>query len=283
MAVSAPPSAPESRAPESSRLTTIALMTPEMANFSGNVHGGHILRLVDQIAYACASNYCGKYCVTLSVDRVLFKHPVRVGDLLTMQAQVNYTGRTSMQIGVRVEAKDLRSGQSNHTNSCFLTMVAMDEGRPSPIPRLVPRTQLDHLRWSRAEVARDHSRAVERMATHVGDFHSIVDLAGMAMLLIDKETGLVRLANKKSVELLGHPAFEMINRPVWELHAEADRSKLKAVYEQVSDQHSGEPFRFQHIRGDGEAITVEAVAWVIPLPNRPLIQRVMRRVEDAAE
>ncbi len=265
--------------PEDTRLSTVTLMTPELANFGGNVHGGHILRLIDQVGYACAANFSGKYCVTLSVDRVLFKHPVRVGDLVTMHAQVNYTGRTSMQIGVRVEARNVREAKSFHTNSCFLTMVAMDDGRPAVVPRLVPKTELDKLRWSRAELAREHSQAVERMATQVGDFHAIVDLAAAAMLLIDKDTGLVRLANRKAVELLGREALSMVNRPVWEIHAAEDADKLRGIFNGVVDRSYSEPFTFHHVRGDGERIEVEAISWVIPLPNRPLIQRVMRRVD----
>lgn len=266
------------RTPVDTQLTTTTLMTPELANFSGNIHGGHILRLVDQIAYACASNYCGKYCVTLSVDRVVFKHPVRVGDMLTMRAQVNYTGRTSMQIGVRVEAKDLRGGEERHTNSCFLTMVAMEGGKTSPVPKLTARTAEDERRWRRAQLARDHARAIERMASQVTDFYSIVDLAGVAMLLIDKETGLCRLANRKAVEMLGRPASEMVNRPVWELHGAEQSAQLKQAYLRVAEHSFGDPFRFDHVRGDGTTIHVEAVSWVIPLPDRPLIQRVMRQV-----
>jgi PAS domain S-box-containing protein len=267
------------RSPEDSRLSTVTLMTPELANFSGNVHGGHILRLVDEIAYACACNYCGKYCVTLSVDRMLFKHPVRVGELLSMHAQVNYTGRTSMQIGVRVEAKDLQQGITRHTNSSFVTMVAMDGGKPCPIPPVVTRTEVDRFRWERAEMARDHSRAVERIATQVGDFLTIVDLAAAPMLLIDKETGLVRLANRRAVALLGHAANEMVGRPVWELHAPEERDKVRNVYLQVAADNFSAAFTFNHLRPDGTTITVEAISWVIALPNRPLIQRVMRLVE----
>lgn len=271
-----------SLSPEQTRLSTVTLMTPELANFTGNVHGGHILRLVDEIAYACACNYSGKYCVTLSVDRVLFKHPVRVGELLSMHAQINYTGRTSMQVGVRVEAKDLQKGITRHTNSCFFTMVAMLDGKPSPVAPVVPRTELDHLRWARAEMARDHSRAVERIATQVGDFLTIVDLAAAPMLLIDKETGLVRLVNKRAVELLGHPALELVNRPVWDLHMAEDREMVQRRYEQVAQQNFSEPFTFKHARPDGSIVTVEAVSWVIPLPNRPLIQRLMRLLNTEA-
>ncbi|HEX2732064.1 MAG TPA: hotdog domain-containing protein [Polyangiaceae bacterium] len=267
-----------SRSPEDSRLSTVTLMTPELANFSGNVHGGHILRLVDEIAYACACNYSGKYCVTLSVDRMLFKHPVRVGELLSMHAQVNYTGRTSMQIGVRVEAKDLQRGVTRHTNSSFVTMVALEDGKPCPITPIVPRTEIDHFRWERAEMSRAHSRAVERVATQVGDFLTIVDLAAAPMLLIDKETGLVRLANRLAVELLGYPASELVSRPVWEIHGPDERENIRRVYAQVATENFSAPFTFNHIRPDGKSIEVEATSWVIPFPTRPLIQRVMRLI-----
>ena len=99
------------------------LMMPDTANFSGNVHGGELLRLLDQVAYSCASRYSGNYCVTLSVDKVLFKEPIHVGDLVTFYASVNYTGRTSMEIGIRVEAQNIRTGEVRHTNSCYFTMV----------------------------------------------------------------------------------------------------------------------------------------------------------------
>ncbi|MFC2613050.1 MAG: acyl-CoA thioesterase [Eikenella corrodens] len=112
------------------------LMMPNAANFSGNVHGGELLRLLDQVAYSCASRYSGHYCVTLSVDKVLFKEPIHVGELVTFYASVNYTGRTSMEIGIRVEAQNIRTGQVRHTNSCYFTMVAMENGKPVPVPPL---------------------------------------------------------------------------------------------------------------------------------------------------
>ena len=84
------------------QLTMTVLMTPDTANFAGNVHGGTILKLLDQVAYACASRYAGRYCVTLSVDQVTFRQPIHVGELVTFLAAVNYTGTTSMEIGVKV-------------------------------------------------------------------------------------------------------------------------------------------------------------------------------------
>ena len=120
-----------------SELTMSILMTPDMANFSGNVHGGAILKLLDQVAYACASRFSGSYVVTLSVDKVTFKEPIYVGELVNFLASVNHVGRTSMEIGIRVEAQDIRNRTVRHTNSCYFTMVAVDEnGKPVEVPRL---------------------------------------------------------------------------------------------------------------------------------------------------
>ena len=122
---------------DQSELTMSILMTPDMANFSGNVHGGTILKLLDQVAYACASRYSGSYVVTLSVDKVTFKEPIHVGELVTFLASVNHVGRTSMEIGIRVEAQNIQKRTVRHTNSCYFTMVAVDEhGKPKQIPPL---------------------------------------------------------------------------------------------------------------------------------------------------
>src|SRR5574337_569269 len=111
------------------QLSMTVLMSPDMANFSGNVHGGAILKLLDQVAYACASRYSGSYVVTLSVDQVMFREPIHVGELVTFAASVNYVGKTSMEVGIRVEAEDVRARTVRHTNSCYFTMVAIDENR----------------------------------------------------------------------------------------------------------------------------------------------------------
>ena len=111
------------------QLTMTVLMTPDMANFTGNVHGGTILKLLDQVAYACAARYAGRYVVTLSVDQVNFLQPIHVGELVTFLAAVNYTGTTSMEVGIKVVAEDIRSKVVRHANSCFFTMVAMDDDR----------------------------------------------------------------------------------------------------------------------------------------------------------
>lgn len=104
------------------------LMTPDMANFSGHVHGGTLLKLLDQVAYACASRYAGAYVVTVSVDQVVFRQPIQVGELVNFLASVNHVGKSSMEIGIKVMAENIRTQQLRHVNSCFFTMVAVDEG-----------------------------------------------------------------------------------------------------------------------------------------------------------
>lgn len=134
-------------------LSMTVLMTPDMANFSGKVHGGHVLKLLDQVAYACASRYAGMYVVTLSVDRVLFRQPIRVGELVTFLASVNYTGNTSMEVGIKVVSEDIHKGVATHTNSCFFTMVAMNEdGTPGKVPPFVPTTPEEKRRATKAEM-----------------------------------------------------------------------------------------------------------------------------------
>ncbi|WP_043112207.1 acyl-CoA thioesterase [Solimonas flava] len=133
------------------QLTMTVLMTPDMVNFSGNVHGGHILKLLDQVAYACASRYAGSYVVTLSVDRVMFRQPIHVGELVTFLASVNYTGRTSMEVGIKVITENIRKDVVRHANSCFFTMVAVNEqGEPQAVPPLVPQTPEEQRRFAAA-------------------------------------------------------------------------------------------------------------------------------------
>jgi acyl-CoA hydrolase len=119
------------------------------------VHGGHILKLLDQAAYACAARYAGRYVVTLSVDQVLFRRPVHVGELVTFFAAVNHTGRSSMEVGIKVVAEDIRSRTVRHANTCYFTMVAVDDaGQPTAVPPLQPQTPDEQRRWDRAEARR---------------------------------------------------------------------------------------------------------------------------------
>jgi acyl-CoA hydrolase len=137
----------------SHQLTMTVLMTPDMANFAGNVHGGAILKLLDQVAYACASRYAGQYVVTLSVDQVMFRQPIHVGELVTFLASVNYTGTSSMEIGIKVVAEDIRTQVTRHVNSCFFTMVAVDDQRrPIPVPPLRPFSQEEKRRFETAVI-----------------------------------------------------------------------------------------------------------------------------------
>src|SRR5215831_10264720 len=112
---------------DSSKITISELMLPSHANFSGKIHGGYVLSLLDQIAFACACKFSGNYCVTASVDTVNFLQPIEVGELVTMKATVNYVGNSSMVIGIRVESEKIRTGVIKHCLSSYFTMVAKDE------------------------------------------------------------------------------------------------------------------------------------------------------------
>lgn len=137
------------------QLSMSVLMTPDMANFTGKVHGGELLSYLDKVAYACASRYAGRYVVTLSVDRVVFRQPINVGELVTFLASVNYTGNTSMEIGIKVITEDIHTRVVRHTNSCYFTMVALDEcGKPVPVPPLEPETMVEKQRFEAAMLRR---------------------------------------------------------------------------------------------------------------------------------
>jgi acyl-CoA hydrolase len=148
--------------PSSHELTMTVLMTPSMANFSGKVHGGTLLKLLDEVAYACASRFAGSYVVTLSVDRVTFRQPVHVGELVTFLAQVNFAGRTSMEVGIKVITENILEKSERHTNSCFFTMVAVDEhGKPCAVPELPLLTEKDRQRSVTAQERRKARQAFE--------------------------------------------------------------------------------------------------------------------------
>ncbi len=123
--------------PKDSRITITELMLPSHSNFSGKIHGGYILNLMDQIAFACASKHSGYYCVTASVNKVDFLNPIEVGELVTLKASVNFTGRTSMVIGVRVVSENIQTGKRKHCNSSYFTMVAKEGGKSVPVPGII--------------------------------------------------------------------------------------------------------------------------------------------------
>lgn len=139
-----------------SHLTITELMLPSHSNFGGKIHGGHILSLMDQIAFACASKHSQKYCVTASVNRVDFRSPVEVGELLTLKASINYTGRTSMVVGVRVESQNITTGEIRHCNSSYFTMVAKDtNGKSMRIPGLLIKDEQGIRRFTRSKFRKE--------------------------------------------------------------------------------------------------------------------------------
>jgi len=143
-------------------LSITLLMTPSMANFAGNVHGGTILKYLDEAAYACASRYSGLYVVTRSVDHVVFREPVRVGELVTFLAAVNHTGRTSIEVGIKVMTENIRARTVRHTNSSFFTMVALDDDRkPTAVPALRPGNEEQRRRYAQALQRRKIRQEIE--------------------------------------------------------------------------------------------------------------------------
>jgi len=150
---------------ESSLITFSQLMLPSHSNFSGKIHGGFLLSLMDQIAFACASKYSGKYCVTASVDRVDFLTPVEVGELVTLNASVNYVGKTSMVIGIRVESQNVQTGEIKHCNSSYFTMICKEEnGEKSEAPKLILRTPNEIRRFYKAlHRIEEHKKAAQQI------------------------------------------------------------------------------------------------------------------------
>ncbi|MEW4924729.1 acyl-CoA thioesterase [Algibacter sp. 2305UL17-15] len=142
-----------------SQVTITELMLPSHSNFSGKIHGGHILNLMDQIAFACASKHSRNYCVTASVNRVDFLNPIEVGELVTLKASVNYTGRTSMVIGLRVESENIQTGKVKHCNSSYFTMVAKDEnGKNAAVPGLILDTEQSVRRFARSIARQEQAK-----------------------------------------------------------------------------------------------------------------------------
>ncbi len=144
---------------QESQVSITELMLPSHSNFSGKVHGGHILNLMDQIAFACASKHSGHYCVTASVNKVNFLNPVEVGELITLKASINYTGRTSMVVGLRVESENIRTGEVKHCNSSYFTMVAKDEkGNSVPVPGIILSNEEEVRRFARSVTRQQEGR-----------------------------------------------------------------------------------------------------------------------------
>jgi uncharacterized protein (TIGR00369 family) len=155
-----------------SRTTLNELMIPAYANFGGKIHGGILLSLMDKVAYACAYKHAGTYCVTVAVNRVEFLEPVEVGEMVNMLASVNYVGKSSMVVGIKVITENFKTGTTKHTNSSYFTMVAKDdEGRPSTVPGLLLETHDDvrrYLKAIRLRTLRQHIRTeLDKVDQHI--------------------------------------------------------------------------------------------------------------------
>ena len=148
-----------SRSVAYSQTTITELMIPSYANFSGKVHGGILLSLMDKVAFACAAKHSGSYCVTVAVEGVEFLQPVEVGELVSLKASVNYVGNSSMIIGIRIDSMNPRTSISKHTNSCFFTMVAKDEdGSTKKVPELILENQQELKRFVEGKILKKLSK-----------------------------------------------------------------------------------------------------------------------------
>ena len=147
----------EFRTVKASQQVLKELMVPSYSNFGGKVHGGQILSLMDKIAYACAATHSRSYCVTASIDSVDFLNPVEVGELLTLYASVNYVGRSSMEVGIKVVSEDFHQGIVKATNTSYFTMVAVDEKsrKPVAVPGLILEDDVEIKRFLEAKMRRE--------------------------------------------------------------------------------------------------------------------------------
>jgi acyl-CoA hydrolase len=152
----------EPRAASASRSELIRWMGLEDANHVGFVHGGIVMKMCDEVAAIAAMRHCGGRVVTAGMDRMAFVEPVKLGDLVTCYATVNAAWRTSMEVGVRVEAENPQSGEKRHTSTSYLTMVAIDEhGKPAPVPAVIAESEVEKRRLREAELRREN-RLAER-------------------------------------------------------------------------------------------------------------------------
>lgn len=144
-----------------SQMTLNQLMLPHHTNPMGSIHGGEIMRLVDEAGALCAIRHAERPVVTIAIDSMTFHSPVQVGNLVSFYASLNWVGRSSMEVGVRVVAENVLTGEQTHTNSAFVVYIALDDaGRPTEVPRLILETDEERRRWAEAEVRQQ--RRLER-------------------------------------------------------------------------------------------------------------------------
>lgn len=146
-----------------SQTTIVELMTPNYANFGGKIHGGHLLSLIDKVAYVCAAKHAENYCVTVAVDTVEFHHPVNVGELLHLHASVNYVGKSSLVIGIKIVAENIKNKTVVHTNSCYVTMVSVtDDGKAKQVDGLCLQSPTETRRFIEAKKRKEAKMAFKQ-------------------------------------------------------------------------------------------------------------------------
>jgi uncharacterized protein (TIGR00369 family) len=151
------PHSPKPKTPRASRISIAQLMQPEHANILGNVHGGWIMKLVDEAGALACMRHAQKRVVTVAVDSMVFREPIKIGDLITLNAEVTYTGRTSMEAEVQVIAENPITGKRMHTNNAYLVYVGLDDdGQPTPIPALITETEEEKQRMEQAKKRQAH-------------------------------------------------------------------------------------------------------------------------------
>lgn len=172
-----------------SQTTITELMIPSYANFGGKIHGGILLSLMDKAAYACASKHAGTYVVTVAVDHVEFLQPVEVGQLVSLLASVNYVGKSSLIVGIRVIAESIKTGEKVHTNTSYFTMVAKDEetNQPTLVPPLLLETREDARRFlealKRKEIRKAYQNELNNAKTSLAVEEDLPLLAGERCVL----------------------------------------------------------------------------------------------------
>ncbi len=176
-----------------SQTTITELMIPSYANFGGKIHGGILLSMMDKVAYACSSKHAGTYCVTVSVDKVEFLQPVEVGELVSLKASVNYVGRTSLIVGIRVESENVKTGMIKHTNSCYFTMVAKgDDNKPMQVPALILENEEDVKRFIEAI----HVKGIkEKVRDEMDDAKSTIEITN-AKEILKNERCIIQLGDR---------------------------------------------------------------------------------------
>ena len=185
-----------------SRSVITELMVPSYANFGGKVHGGTLMSLMDKLAYVCASKHAGNYCVTVSVDNVQFLLPVEVGEVVSLMGSVNYVGKKSLVVGIKVVTENLQEGSSKHTNTCYFTMVAKSaDGSTADVPPLILESEEDVRRFCSAlQRRRIREEGVSFMTSYKSaftDHHAVAELLAnerCVLSILDTRLGVLQVS-----------------------------------------------------------------------------------------